>query len=240
MKLPRSLCRTSSTICGRSSANPRTAPLIACTTASTTAPMTITIPSTSTVEHSARLQPNRRSIAFTTGKRTATLKTETKIMSRTSATETSAHATATVAATSRIVRIDIEASTSGRPVSLAPRRALPRHLRTPSLIAGVSARRLRLRLAPRAGGGSQTPATSTTPSISAQIPAKTSSTYAFSMKNWPAVQKARTVIRMPEISPSHHIGLTGRSKNARTIHHMPMSRNRNPRVSASAATCSRG
>ena len=62
--------------------------------------MTITIPSTSTVEHSARLQPNRRSIAFTTGKRTATLKTETKIMSRTSVIETSAQATATVAATS--------------------------------------------------------------------------------------------------------------------------------------------
>ena len=120
MKLPRSLCLTLSTICGRSSLNPRTAPLIACASTSTTTPMTITIPSTSTVEHSPRLQPNRRSIAVTTGERTATLKTETKITSRTFAIDASAHATATAPATSRIVRIDIETSTSRRPASLAP------------------------------------------------------------------------------------------------------------------------
>ena len=82
--------------------------------------MTITIPSTSTVEHSRRLQPNRRSIQVTTGKRTATLKTETKITSRTFAIDASAHAMATAPATSRIVRIEIETSTPRRPVSLAP------------------------------------------------------------------------------------------------------------------------
>ena len=73
-KLPRSLCLASSTISGRSSLNPRTAPPIACASTSTTAAMTSTIPSTSTVEHSARLQRKRRSIAATTGERTATLK----------------------------------------------------------------------------------------------------------------------------------------------------------------------
>ena len=117
MKLPRSLCLTLSTICGRSSLNPRTAPLIACTSTSTTTPMTITIPSTSTVEHSPRLQPNRRSIAVTTGERTATLKTETKITRRTFAIDASAHATATTPATSRIVRIEIETSTGAASVA---------------------------------------------------------------------------------------------------------------------------
>ena len=55
-----------------------------------------------------------------------------------------------------------------------------------------------------------------TPWISAQIPAKTRSTYALWMKNWPEVQKASPVSRIPEMSPVHHSGLIARSRNART------------------------
>jgi hypothetical protein len=120
MKLPSSLCLTLSTIRGRSSLNPRTASLIACASTSTTAPRTITIPSTSTVEHRPRLQPSRSSIAVTTGERTATPKMETKITSRMLPIDASAHAMATAPATSRIVRIEIETSISPRPVSVAP------------------------------------------------------------------------------------------------------------------------
>ena len=119
MKLPRPLCLALSTTCGRSPLSPRTAPLIACTTSSTTTAMTITIASTSNVEHSRRLQPNRRSIQVTTGKRTAVLKTETKTTSRTFAIDASAHATAATAATRRIVWIEIVTATLERPVSLA-------------------------------------------------------------------------------------------------------------------------
>jgi hypothetical protein len=126
MKLPSSLCLTLSTICGRWSLNPRTEPLIACTSTNATTPMTTTIASTSTVEHSPRLQPKRRSIALTSGERTATLKSETKIMRRTFAIDASAQATAAMPATSRIVRIVIEIAIAGRSVSRAPRRALPR------------------------------------------------------------------------------------------------------------------
>jgi hypothetical protein len=81
--------------------------------------MTIAIASTSSVEHSRRLQPNRRSIQVTTGKRTAVLKMETKTTSRTFAIDASAHATAATAATRRIVWIEIVTSTFERPVCLA-------------------------------------------------------------------------------------------------------------------------
>ena len=117
MKLPRSLCLALSTICGQvvaESAHGAADRLRQHQRRRT--PMTITIASTSTVEHSPRLQPSRRSIAVTTGERTATLKTETKITSRTFAIDASAHATATTPATSRIVRTDIETSTSDRRV----------------------------------------------------------------------------------------------------------------------------
>src|SRR6185436_6643715 len=70
------------------------------------------------------------------------------------------------------------------------------------------------------------------PCIRAQIPANTRSTYALWMKNWPEVQKASAVIRIPEISPIHQSGLIARSRKARTIHQMPMIRNRKPSVSA--------
>ena len=56
MKLPTSLCLTLSTMCGRSWLSPRTAPLIACTSTSKTAPMTTKVPTTSIVEDSPRLQ----------------------------------------------------------------------------------------------------------------------------------------------------------------------------------------
>jgi hypothetical protein len=107
-------------MCGRSWLNPRTAPLIACTTTSKTPPMTIKIPITSTVEDSPRLQPSRRSIKDTTGNRTATLKAATKTTRRTFAIDATAHARATTPATSRIVWTDIETSSLRRPVSLAP------------------------------------------------------------------------------------------------------------------------
>ena len=60
------------------------------------------------------------------------------------------------------------------------------------------------------------------------------------MKNWPAVQKARTVIRTPAISPSHQSWFTACSRNARTIHHRPTSRNRKLSMSASPANVSSG
>ena len=120
MKPPRSLCLALSTICGKSSLNPRTEPLIACTTINATTPITSTIASTSTVEHRPRLQPNRRSIAVTTGERTATLKSDTKMTRRTLEIEASAHATAATPATSSIVRRESETLTSRPPVSLVP------------------------------------------------------------------------------------------------------------------------
>jgi DNA-binding CsgD family transcriptional regulator len=55
------------------------------------------------------------------------------------------------------------------------------------------------------------------------------------MKNWPDVQKARIDIRIPEMSPSDQSGLIARSRNARVIHQIPTTRNRNPSESASAA-----
>src|SRR3954449_10097391 len=47
-------------------------------------------------------------------------------------------------------------------------------------------------------------------------------------------------MRTPEISPVHHSGWTGCSRNARTIHHTPTTRNRKPSVSASAANVPAG
>jgi hypothetical protein len=91
-KLPRSLCLASSTIRGSSSLNSRTAPTTACATTSATAPRAITIVSRSTAADSLRLHRSRRSIALTTGERTATLKKETKITRRTFAIDASAHA----------------------------------------------------------------------------------------------------------------------------------------------------
>jgi hypothetical protein len=116
MNAPRSLCLTVPTICGRSWLNPRTAPAIACVSTNMTAAMTITTPSTSTAAHRPRLQPHRRSIAVTTGERTATLKTETKMRRRTFAIDATAQAIATAPAISTIVRIDIEISMLRRPV----------------------------------------------------------------------------------------------------------------------------
>jgi hypothetical protein len=56
-------------------------------------------------------------MALTTGERTATLMTETKSKRRTLAIDASAHATATVPATSRIVRGEMETSTARATVS---------------------------------------------------------------------------------------------------------------------------
>jgi hypothetical protein len=125
MKSPRSLRLTLSTICGRSWLKSRTASLIACATTRTTAPKTIAIASTSTIEHSLRLQRSRRSIALTTGTSTAALKIETKITSRTFAIDTSAHAMATAPATRRIVGIEIEISTRARPAAVAREEGSP-------------------------------------------------------------------------------------------------------------------
>ena len=125
MKLPRSLCLASSTIRGRSSLKSRTAPTTAWVTTSTTAPRTITIASRSTAEDSLRLQRSRRSIALTTGERTATLKRETKMTRRTLAIDASAHATATTPAISRIVRIDTETSSWVRRACPAGEEASP-------------------------------------------------------------------------------------------------------------------
>jgi hypothetical protein len=111
MRLPRSLCLALSTISGRPLLRSRTAPPIACDSTSATTPMTSTITSTSRVEHSFRLQPDRRSIAVTTGERTATLRTETRITRMTFVIDASAHAIAAAAVTSRIVRTDTETST---------------------------------------------------------------------------------------------------------------------------------
>src|SRR5581483_9556772 len=102
-KFPRLLCLALSTISGNALPKSRTAPPIACASTSATTPTTTTTASTSTVEQSPRLQPNRRSIAVTTGERTATLKTETRITSSTLAIDASAHAIAAAAVTSRIV-----------------------------------------------------------------------------------------------------------------------------------------
>ena len=125
-KLPSSLRLASSTIRGRSSLKSRTAPTTACVTTSTTAPRTITIVSTSTAADSLRLQRSRRSIALTTGERTATLKMETKMTRRTFAIDASAHATATTPATSRIVRIDTETSSWVRRAPRPAKRPRPR------------------------------------------------------------------------------------------------------------------
>ena len=112
--LPRSLCLARSTICGKSWLKSCTAPLTACTITSATAAMTTMIASTSSVEHTRRLQPSRRSIAVATGERTATPKTETKMTSRTLLIDASDAPTATTSATNRIVRIEIETPTSRR------------------------------------------------------------------------------------------------------------------------------
>ena len=111
MKSPTSLCLTWSTISGRSWLNPRTASLTACASTSRTTPRATTIPRTSTVEHSARLQPRRRSIAVATGERTATPRTDTRIMSRALPIDASAPATATIPAATSSVRTDMDTST---------------------------------------------------------------------------------------------------------------------------------
>ena len=117
-KSPTSLCLTSSTICGRSWLNPRTASLTACASTSRTTARATTIPRTSTVEHSARLQRRRRSIAVATGERTATLKKDTKMISSALPIDASAPASATMPAAKSSVRTDMDTTTSGRPVSL--------------------------------------------------------------------------------------------------------------------------
>src|SRR5262249_32608218 len=66
-----------------------------------------------------RLQGSRRCMKSTTGERTATLKIETKISSRTWPTDASAHASATATPTRRIVRIDMKTASSRRSVRSA-------------------------------------------------------------------------------------------------------------------------
>ena len=87
--------------------------------------MAITIPRTSTVEHSALLQRRRRSIAVATGERTATLKTDTKMISSALPIDASAPATATMPAATSSVRTEMDTTTSGRPVSLTAVPASP-------------------------------------------------------------------------------------------------------------------
>jgi hypothetical protein len=115
--LPRSLRLALSTICGSSVLKPCTASLAACTITNATPAMTTTIANTSTIEHTRRLQPRRRSIAVAIGERTATLKTETNKRSRTLLIDTSAAPAATTTATSPIVRIEIRTPSSRRRVS---------------------------------------------------------------------------------------------------------------------------
>src|SRR5687767_894262 len=79
-----------------------------------------------------------------------------------------------------------------------------------------------------------------TPWISAQIPATTRSMYALWMKNWPEVQKASPVSRIPDMSSVHHSGLTARSMNARTIHHTPAIRRESQAVLAQRRDLLRG
>jgi hypothetical protein len=89
-------------------------------------PRTVKIPSRRTVEQTARLQLRRRSIAVATGERTATLKTDTRMMSRTLPIDASANASATPPAARSSVRTEIATTTSGRPVSLIAVPASPR------------------------------------------------------------------------------------------------------------------
>ncbi len=106
------------TICGKSWLKSCTAPLSACTITSATAAMTTMIASTSSVEHTRRLQPSRRSIPVANGERTATPKPETKMTSRTLLIDAIETPTATTTATNRIVRIEIETPISRRLPSL--------------------------------------------------------------------------------------------------------------------------
>ena len=80
--------------------------------------MTTMIASTSSVEHTRRLQPSRRSIPVANGERTATPKPETKMTSRTLLIDAIEAPTATTMAANRIVRIEIETPISRRPPSL--------------------------------------------------------------------------------------------------------------------------
>ena len=116
--LPRLLCLARSTICGKWWLKSCTAPLSACTITSATAAMTTMIASTSSVEHTRRLQPSRRSIPVANGERTATPKPETKMTSRTLLIDAIEAPTATTMATDRIVRIEIETPISRRLPSL--------------------------------------------------------------------------------------------------------------------------
>ena len=115
--LPRSLCLARSTICGRSWLKSCTAPLAACTITNAPAAMRTMIASTSSVEHTRRLQPSRRSIPVANGERTAP-KPETKMTSRTLLIDAIEAPTATTMAANRIVRIEIETPISRRPPSL--------------------------------------------------------------------------------------------------------------------------
>ena len=87
--------------------------------------MAMTVPRTSTVEHNALLQRRRRSIAVATGERTATLKTDTKMISSALPIDASAPATATMPAATSSVRTEMDTTTSGRPVSLTALPASP-------------------------------------------------------------------------------------------------------------------
>jgi hypothetical protein len=110
---------------------------------------------TSTVEHSGQLQPSRRrSIPVANGERTATLKTETKMRSRTLLIDASAAPRATATAASRIVRIEIKTLTSRRPPTPAPRRLpSPDAVATgASLWPGFTTRASRARLPHRCHG----------------------------------------------------------------------------------------
>ncbi len=125
MKSPKSLRLTWSRISGRSRLNPRTASPIACASTRTTTAMAITMPNTSSVAHRALLQRRRRSIAVATGERTATLKTDTRMISSALPIDASAPATATMPAATSSVRTEMDTTTSGRPVSVTAVPASP-------------------------------------------------------------------------------------------------------------------
>src|SRR5918994_549755 len=55
------------------------------------------------------------------------------------------------------------------------------------------------------------------------------------MKNWPLVQKARTIMARPEMSPNHHRSFACRCENAPISQKTPIVRKMKPRMSATAA-----
>src|SRR5918995_4498350 len=60
------------------------------------------------------------------------------------------------------------------------------------------------------------------------------------MKNWPLVQKARTIMARPEMSPNHQRSFACRSENAPISQKTPIVRKMKPRMSATAANVCSG